>query len=448
MKYYLLTAIAAALLASGCAPESNRPQAQGEGAVRAINAISASPDYRFLNEERFLATLNFGGFSGTSRWDGLEYTFNFDTFLVGDLVTTRVASQFIAVEDNRDYTMVLTGAIESPDVILWEEALREWEETDTTYEVRVGNTSTELGPVDVYYDLAGTLPVDSTRIGTIDFGEILPPQEYEAGERTLILTAVDDPATILFESRPLTTTERSSILFTTLDTDANALGPVVVQRINTTSNGTTILADVNTESTLRYFHSSRDMGNVDIYVDDPLTTPVVSNQAFREYTGDLPQESGEVPLTYTAAGNMGAILIDADGLFSPGLRYNLYAIRATTGSDLLLSAVSDRRSIATVARLSIINTSADNRFVDVYVVEEGESIEEAFPLFPSLSTLAPPTTVTLIPNRYDIYITDVFQKTPLAEPVSLDASAGDVFESIVYDTDDPAVPQLEFIPLP
>ena len=42
------------------------------------------------------------------------------------------------------------------------------------------------------------------QLGTLNFGEVLPAQDFEEQEYSLILTPVNDPATVLFESAPLT----------------------------------------------------------------------------------------------------------------------------------------------------------------------------------------------------------------------------------------------------
>lgn len=448
MKRYFLLAVAAALIASGCAQESSRPVATGEGVVRAINAISTAPNFGFLIEERFIDTLPYKVSTSETTWDDLDYTFNFDVLLTGATERTRVASQFIDVEKDKDYTMVLTGTVESPDITIWEADVRVWEDGETGYEIRFANVSPSLGPVDVYYDVPGTVPAIENRLGTLAANEIIPAQDFDVSERSLILTAVGDPGTVLYESVPLTLLERNSYIFSAFDADANDVGPVSVLLMNTRLGGGGSIADVNTQSTGRFFHASRDMGNVDIYTDDPLTVPEVANQAFGEYTDDLPIMSGDIPVTYTAAGNIGSILIDEDRTFSVGAHHSLITVRDATGVDVVSNYVLDRRSIETQTKLTLINTSTDNSSVDVYLLREGESVEETFPLIPILTTLVPPFAAPIQPNQYDLYLTVPFEKTILLGPVPLDAQAGGVIEGIIYDTVDPNVPSIELIPLP
>lgn len=448
MKRYLLLAIAATIIAGGCSPDSTRPEAKGEGAVRAINTISTSPDFGFLIEERFLESVNFKTSTRDSTWDGLEYTFNFDILLTGDTIRTRVASALIDVQEDRDYTMVLSGAVDAPDVTIWETDVREWDQSETTFEIRFANLSPALGPVDVYFELTGTVPAAGNSLGTLDALDALPNQDFEPEERVLYLTATSDPTTILYESIPITLTARTSYILGPFDADANDVSPVPVILMNSSLGGGGLVPDINTGSTGRFFHTSQAMADADVYVDDPLTVPLVANHVFEDVTADLPVPSGDVPVTYTAAGNSGAILIDADRVFSIGAHHSVFATRNAEGEDVAANFVIDRRAVETRSKLTLINSSANFPVVDVYVVRSGESIDELGPLIPFLTTLTQPFTAPLLPNQYDIYLTEPAEKTVLLGPVAFDAQAGGVTEVVIYDTADPNVLNLVFVPLP
>ena len=448
MKRYLPLAVAAIVLLAGCAEESSRPVATGEGTVRAINAISTSPDFGFLIEERFLGSLSYKSASATGTWDDLEYTFNFDVLLTGDVERTRVASVFIDVEKDRDYTMVLTGAVDAPDVVVWEADIREWNGDETFYEIRFANLSNQLGPVDIYFDMPGVAPVAGNEVGTLDFGEVMPAMEVESGERVLILTPAGDPGTVLYESVTLTLLAANTYILSPFDADANDVGAVPTRVINLTTGGIGLVADASTQATARFFHTSQGMGNADIYADDPLTVPVVSNQAFGEVTGDMAIAPGDTPITYTAAGNAGSILIDVDRTFNVNVHHSLFAIRNSDGEDVLTSFIIDRRSVETQTKFTLINTTVNHPVVDVYIVLSGESIDDTFALLPSLTTLAAPFTAPILPNQYDIYVTVQNEKTVLLGPIPFDAQAGDVIEAMLIDTVDPNVPAYVIVPPP
>ena len=147
-----------ALALSGCA-ESQRPESTGKGSVRAINAIVDSPDLVFRNEERSQGNIGFRTTVGFTNWDDLEYTFNFDIFLPDEDDAIRLASQFVDVIVDTEYSLALVGSLDDPSVIMWEDAERSWEGTETVFEADFVHLSPMTGQVDVYFVLDGAAPV-------------------------------------------------------------------------------------------------------------------------------------------------------------------------------------------------------------------------------------------------------------------------------------------------
>ncbi|MDJ0814497.1 MAG: DUF4397 domain-containing protein, partial [Woeseiaceae bacterium] len=273
MKHYLVAALlAATIIAGGCVSDSDLPNPTGEGTVRAINAIPTSPEISFLIEERFLAAAAFKNLSASSTWDDLDYTFNFNVLLAGDSETTRIASQFIDVIADTDYTMLVSGDLEAPDITVWESAIRDWNGDETFYELRFAHASPSLGPIDAYLLDPGVAPAAGTQSATLSFTEASPIQEVEAAEKVIILTPAGDDSTILFESLPLNLIATSSYIITTFDTDANDVGSIAVTLMNTSTNSTGRLVDVDDPATGRFFHASINAPDADVYLEDPLVT--------------------------------------------------------------------------------------------------------------------------------------------------------------------------------
>lgn len=449
MKHHLtVVALAAALLAAGCAKESNLPNPTGEGTVRAINAIPGSPSLAFLIEERLIGQVDFKGQSRPATYDDLEYTFNFDLFLPGDATPTRVASQFIDVVKDKDYTMLVTGALAAPDIAVWEADVRQWSEGETVHEVRFAHTSATTGPVDVYFLDTGLVPVLGNQVATLSFSDTTELLEYESAEKVLFLTPEGDDSTILFQSQPLTLLPATTYVLAVFDTDENDIGPVSVVLLNTTAGGSGQLLDVNVQATARFFHASINFPDADIYIDDPLTAPVVAGHTFGDITGDVSIPAGTLPLTYTAAGNVGSILIDVDIGTSEGTRYNVYVLRDEQGEDVAYSAAINRRSVQTQARMSVANTTANHPSVDLYIVAEGTLIDESFPLISALRTQTAPIVFPLPADTYDVYLTEPGEKNVYLGPVPLTLQLGDVLEAIIYDTVDPNTPAWVIAPPP
>jgi len=457
MKHFLLLAVClAAVFLGACSTESQFPVATGEASVRAINTIPTSPSFSFLIQERLIGAVEYKTASEPARYDDIDYTFSFEVLLPGDPPRiTRVASQVLAVEADRDYTFVISGPIAAPVITVWEGDDRAWDGSETVFETRVGHTAASLGDVDVYFDAATTPPTLGPVLGTLAFGEVLPAADFETGDYILTITAAGDPTNVHFESAPVNISARISAIISVFEGDANDLSPWSVRLFNQNAGGAGVLVDPRFLPTLRLFHASMDFGAADVYFDDPLTAPVLEDHAFGDITDDLDVPAGTLPLTYTTADNIGSILIDAERAIPAIARTHLYVVRNSLGDDVLVDHFPDRRSIETRARLSIIHTATSHAAVDIYFVprvlpidETRELSEDALPLIRGLALSSDPRQFPMVAGSFDIFVTVLGDKTVLAGPIPLDTSLGDVIDMIIYENVDPNVVDLAFIPVP
>lgn len=449
-RYSLLAACLAAVLLAACSSESKLPKATGKGDIRAINAIATSPAFSILIEERVIGTATYKSSSDTAPFDDLDYTFNFEAILAGDAQRTRLASQFLDVEADRDYTFVISGSLAAPDITLWESDVPEFSENATTSEIRFGHTAASLGAVDVYLGAAGVAPLLGSQVATLGFLEASAAAEFEADNLVLTVTAAGDPATVLFESDPITFVAQTAVILSLFDADPGDLAPLAVSLIATATGGSAPIADANFPPTVRFFHTSITFDTADIYVDDPLGVPIVTNHAFRDVTGDIPVAVGDLPLTYTTAGNIGSILIDRDLTAVAGRRTQYYVVNNGSGTDALVASVPDRRPVETFGKLGIINTAANHLTVDVYIVNVGEAIDEVAPIIPRLPVGSATVSLPINGGSYDIYVTAPGEKTVISgpTPARLDIANGDIVEAIIYDNVDPAIADVVFVPSP
>lgn len=450
MKRYATLAICMAVVSLGaCAKESSLPVATGEGSVRALNAIPASPEIGFLIEERLLGSATTKTATATSSYDNLEYTFNFQTLLAGDNSTTRVASQLLQVEDAKDYTFLISGDLAAPDITIWEADQREWVGSETVFEIRPAHAAESLGSVDIYFADAVIPAALGGQIATLAFGEVASPIDVEAGEYVMTITPAGDDTTILFVSDPVAITAQGQLMVTVFDGDENDLTPIAVRLFDLGSGASGALVDSRFPPTMRFIHGSLNFGNADIYIDDPLTVPVVANHAFKDFTSFVDVTSGVLPITYTPPGNTGTTLVDVDETIFSGTRTDFFILTDADGTDLRVVNLADRRSIQTRARLSFINTAGSRAAVDIYILPEGEELlEDSFPILPGLPLGVAPVQIPIAPGIYDIYITDTGEIIPLAGPITLDMDVYDVVETIIFENVDPTIVDFAIIPPP
>ena len=442
----------AAVFLGACAGESKFPVATGEGAVRALNAITASPEIVFLIEERVLGSATTKSVTATTVYDDLDYTFNFQTLLAGDVTTTRVASQPLKVDADKDYTFVLSGALATPDITIWEADIREWVGSETVFEARMAHLAETLGSVDIYLADAVIPPALGGQIATLAFGEIAAPVDLAEGEYVMTVTPAGDDSTILFASDPVTILAQAQFMMTVFDGDENDLTPTSVRLINLGAGSTGALFDSRFPPTMRFIHGAMNFGNADIYIDDPLTVPVVTDHAFKDITPFVDVTFGILPVTYTPPGNTGTMLVDVDETVFAGTRTDFFLVTDADGLDIKVSNLSDRRSIQTRARLSVMNAVGGRNAVNIYVVPDGELLEDHFPIIPVYQVGFPPVQIPIVPGIYDVYVTEVGEVIGegivLSGPNTLDLDFGDVVETIIFENVDPTVVDFAIIPPP
>jgi hypothetical protein len=435
----IVAALAAALL-GGCT-ETSLPEATGKGTINMINAMSASPAVGFLIEERVLGSVPYKSAHGAQAFDDLTYNFNFEYLVPGGTAPIRTATVSLDVVADNEHTFVLTGSVTAPDVTVWERPQRDWEGTETVFEAGIAHLSPALGAVDVYFATTGTTPVLGEERAKLSFGERMPEIDLENGEYEFIITARDDPATILYQSAPVIYLARISYTQTIFDADASIPGNISVRSISTLGISAE-LPDSNSLPTVRTVHAAFGTENIDIYRDDDFTAPIFSNLGFGETTGDLPFPIGTVNYTYTPVGNPGVIIDEELLVVSAGQRSSTF-LAGLPGTDLLrIILIDDRRSIETQATLRLVQAAANFDAMDLYLVETGTDIADISPLAAGLTFALVSDFGPTIPGNYDLILTLPGEKTLIAGPIRLDIVNGDVVELLILDTVDPAIAEV------
>jgi hypothetical protein len=436
----------ATLLLGACSGETAFPTPTGKGAIRSINTIPTSPGIVFLIEERPIGVSQYSNATARTNFDDLEYIFNFEAVFPGEFAARRIASSAIKVLKDYEYTFLITGDLETPTIIVWEDPIRIWEGTETTFQARFSHTAESLGPIDVYFAAPGILPAAGQELGTLAFGELLPALEYEPGDFAYTITTAGDPNDILFTSDTFSPSSRVGILVTVFDGTANDPGPLA-GRIITDTGTSSNLPDINVSPTVRFFHASLALDPSDVYTDELLLDQILTNHAYRDVTGDIDLATGVYPFTYTSVGNVGSILFE-DASIVPNSTHGQYYVFGAAGAQSGLLRIPDRRSVETLNRLTFVHTAINNPVVDFYIVDAGTSIEGVFPRFFGVPADAIPFTADIVEGDYDLYLTVVTTKTIVAGPVPVSITLGEVLEYISYDNVDPATADLVLIPFP
>lgn len=439
-----LAAIIVAFAIGACGSDSSLPVATGKASIRMINAIPTSPEIGFLIEERALDAVRYKSNSSPESWDDLEYTFNFEIIRPFEDELTRIASQFLDVTREIEYTFLVRGSLDAAVVDVWQIPERSFSGSETIFEMRVGNAADALGLVDVYVGLEGVDPVLGAQVASLAPGEVSAPTDIEEDVYVVTITAAGDPANILFQSVPTRILANQSVIVTAFAGDANDTAPVTVRLFNQLGASSAV-TDARFPPTARLIHATSDLGTSDVYDDAALQNRIVADLAFGDITGDIDVAVGEVPITATAPGNVGAILLEDTLTTFAGSRLNYYL---TVLSDEVVGSqvFVDRRPVETIARLTFFHSAINHEFVDLYVVDAGTTIDDVFPRLITATYGLQASEIRLDAGSYEIYVTTAGEKTILDGPVSLEVALGDVFEAVLLDRVDPSLAEFKLFP--
>ena len=444
---FLRAAAAVALLAlAACAGESNFPDPSGKGTVRAVNAIKGSPNISFKIEERTIESLLYKGASAGTRWDDFQYAFNFDTLIFGETSLRRIASVPLKVDASRDYTFVLSGALMSPTVTVWENDERTFDSADTVFEANFANLSPVLGDVDVYFAPDGTAPVLGEEIGTLGYGDVLEPLDFEGGQYVLTLTRTGDPADVLYQSGIVTYVSQAKTFIVAFEGDETDLSPTVVRRVSSLG-GVATLPDDRFPPTVRFIHASIDLPASDIYDDEMLTSLLLSDHAFGDVSPPIELAPGPNEFTYTAVGNNTATQFEGTLLADAGTKYH-FAVHGEDMAQVSANYIPTLRSLTTAAQLQAFHLAVAHETLDFYIVDAGMPLDDESSQVQALLYPSSTSVIQLEAGSYDLYATVSDEETIIDGPLRVDVALGDVVEIIIFDTVDPATAEMRITPAP
>ena len=452
MKRAFLPLLLAATILYGCSSDSSLPTPTGQGFIRSFNAVPGSPAIDFLIEEcpirpirRCRDVMPYRSAVSLDEWDDFAYNFNFEIRLPGETENRRVATEFLDVVADRDYTLVLTGDAEAPDVTVWEADIREWSDTETVFDARFGHTSATLGPVDVYLNAPGVAPAVGEQIGTLNFGEVLPPADYEAGDYVITVTAAGDPATVHYQSATLALVAQVQVTYAIVDGDETTTAPHVLVALPA-GGGAVAFADDRFPATIRFLHGAIDAGAVDIYDDEMLTNAVVTDLGFGTVSTRI-ERPAESTYRFTPAGATGAVLLERTSNLIQGTLANFVLLNSDDGLTSI-AYLPSLQSRTTAGRVQLFASARNHDNVDLFVLEPGsEPTTEGTGVIAALRIPYGQATAALelVPDAYDLYLTAASEPdTILTGPVSIDLALGDVLQAIVLDVVDPALAEIVF----
>jgi len=435
----VLAVFMALVLVGGCA-KTSQTEATGKGTIRGINAIVTAPDLSFLIEERNIGSATFKGAAGFAEYDDLTYNFNFDIFLPSATSPTRLATEFIDVVADTEYTLVLAGSIANPTIMRWEAPERTWDESETVFEADFVHLSPAIGEVDVYFAPVGTIPALGSAIGTLNLGDRIPYAEFQDAQFQLIVTPKDDvdPLNYLYQSATFSSTPATRVTFALFDPDPSITADIAVNLINANGASTSI-PDATKPAIIRLLHAALDIDRVDGFLNNDFNAPAFPDVGFGEVSAYSDIGSTATPVTLTDVGNIGAVVHEEE--ISGGANSKRTVVFGSESGTLLFKGLrNDARPLETYPVIRLTNASANADAVNIYVLDPGTVItEDDRPAYGGLPSQVDTGFFGVDEGIHELTITSFGDLTPISTPLAIDLAIGDFLDIVILDNVDPTI---------
>jgi len=434
-KTFLGTLGAAALVA-GCdnSNDSNGPAAPPEQ-VAFVRFIHASPDAPSVNIRQGTTTvaynLDYKQATPTFRDAAGTLSVSVDAILPGGTATV-IGPADLTLAADTNYTVLAVGQVGNatlaPLVISQPSAGL----TPNTVRATVVHAAPNAPAVDVYVTSPTALLTQTPKLGSFAFGQVLGPATLPQGTYRIRVTLPDQPGTVVFDSGSVSLNDSEDLLVAAVENTGPGSSPVSLLVTSRSRVGSAEIPDIGTPAQVRVIHASPDAPAVDVLANDDCANPLLTNVPFPAFSDYLTVPPATYNIKVTAAGNCGAIVIDADLALAAGKQYSVFAtgLLASIAPYVL---VDDHRSIATAAKVRIVHTAPGAGNVDVYVTPPGASIATLAPAFANVPFRAETGYVNLAGGSYDVTVTPTGTKTAAIGPATISVSDGSVYTAAARD---------------
>ena len=439
----ITTLIAVALVAACGGGEEDLPP--DAGVLRVVHAIPELGVLNFTLDDEELGEFNYSQIKGISRPGDARHRVLIDVRRPGDQDDTRLETLNLTTAVDRADTIVLTGTLDHANVLTWEQPARDWEaelaETNdeiTVLEVSFAHASETRGPLDFYLGEEGFDPTDGSSIASIGYSELQEGGEIDAEALELVVTPAGDPATVLLRTVQNVLPAATSLLFVALDSDK--LDEEGTPRLAVRSLGdgySFYLVDQDLPTSLRAVHGARGAGAIDVLFGVEEDELLLASLEFRGQSPyvDVPLDTTLV--TVTPAGDPDEVTTTLGISLLPGSQQTV-VVSGENGEDeedvVVASAFADdNRSVITAARFRVIQTASNFAFLDVYIVDPDESIEDLTPTVANVTYRGTAPYFQVAAGEYDLVLAESGTKDLVTDAMRVSVENGGIYTAIVID---------------
>ncbi len=394
------------------------------GLLRIVNAIPDSPGFAIDYKNQRIGFINFNNSTGFTQVLP-DVSRDLKVLFAENGVLVELISTEIEIEVDHLFTVVITGTMASPNLLLIDEIAPGFEAGGTVSEVRIVHAS-PTSPTTVDFHLTESNAAPGSPLVTVAVNETAEPVLVAASNTLKLRTFNPTDGQLIWDSGEFSLPVATRDLYVL--TDYFGPGDAASRMITVSAfNASTFTNEVLTGS-VSYVNMISDRSAIDIYLDDVLVAEDLIFGDMGDYTLTDP---GSYDIKITTANIITDIIAEDTLVVDNGQFESVIAVGIEDATGFLNSH-DDFRRIATRANVAFTNASPTAGEVDVYVLLPGETIDNNRPL---IGRHAYPASEEqrIIEGTFNLVYTDSGTKDIVLGPERIDFGANGLYR--VYLTD-------------
>lgn len=209
--------------------------------------------------------------------------------------------------------------------------------------------------------------------------------------------------------------------------DSDASSPVMLLVMDGSEHST--LYDVAENAEIQLGHLVDDAPVVDVSLNG---SEAISDLSFKDVTAFTAVSPGSYDVGVYPDNTPGTLVIDAQDVeFNAGMDYGVFAVGALSSIEALV-VESDRRMVATSAKLSVVHAASSAPLVDVYLTASAD-ISVSEPALADFAFKQDQQSIYVAAGDYYVTVTPADSKAAAIGPVMVSVSDGVVYQAIAID---------------
>jgi hypothetical protein len=425
------TLLTASLLAGCHSDDSNGPPAQ----VAFVRYVHASPDAPAVNIRNGATTiasgLDYKQATSVVRNTAGTLGVSVDAILPGGTATV-IGPTNLTLAADTSYTVLAVGQVGSATLAPLVVSQANAGLAPGYVRANVVHAAPNAPVVDVYVTEPTAALTTTPKLGSFSFGQVLGPAALPFGTYRIRVTLANQPGTVVFDSGSVALNTSEDLLIAAIQNTGPGAAPVSLLLTSPTRTTAAEINDVGTPAQVRVIHASPDAPAVDVVANNDCANPLLSNVPFPAFSSYLSVPPATYNIKVTAAGNCGAVVIDANLPVAAGKQYSVFAAGKLASIEPY-ALTDDNRPLATAAKVRVVHTAPSAGNVDIYVTAPGASIATLAPAFTNVPFRADTGYVNLAGGSYDVTVTPTGTKTVAIGPTGITVTDGRVYTAAARD---------------